>query len=332
MSIGKFDVTRRSALGLAGGAGLAALGGPLSARPVENLEILAAPTGASIVLARALDSGALATVAPGTTLRLWRDPDALRAGLVSGRTLLFSTPTNLPANLANRGLPIKLLCVLGQGHLTVVSAETGISTFRDLIGREVLAFFRNDMPDLVFRACARLEGVDPDKDIKLSYVQDGMEAAQMLAAGKAKTAVLMEPAATMAIMRAGQQGLKLARVLSLQDIWTSHMKVKTMPMVGLAVNEKLLEQTPEIVPALRAALPAAKDWALANPEQAGALAEKTMQMHAPVVASAVPRFNLDIVSARAAKPDLEVFYRSLLDVSPQALGGKLPDDSFYLDF
>ena len=325
-------LSRRAAVGLIGGAGLASLAGPLAAKPIANLEILAAPTGASITVARALDSGGLAEAAPNATFRLWRDPDALRAGIVSGRTLLFSTPTNLPANLANRGLPIKLLCVLGQGHLTIVSAETGISSFRDLKGREVLAFFRNDMPDLVFRACARLEGVDPDKDIKLSYVQDGMAAAQMLAAGKATTALLMEPAATMAIMRAGQQDIKLARVLSLQEIWTRQMKLTTMPMVGLAISEKLLEQTPEIVPALRAALPAAKAWALANPDEAGTLAEKSMQMHPKIFASAVERLKMDIVSARAAKPDLEVFYRSLLDVSPQALGGKLPPDSFYLDF
>ena len=88
--------------------------GPLAAKPTDDLEILAAPTGASITVARALDSGALAEAAPNATFRLWRDPDALRAGIVSGRTLLFSTPTNLPANLANRGLPIKLLCVLGR--------------------------------------------------------------------------------------------------------------------------------------------------------------------------------------------------------------------------
>lgn len=326
-------ISRRQALGLAAGVGFAALDPrALAARPVENMEILAAPTGASIILARAVDSGALAQSAPNASFRLWRDPDALRAGLVSGKTLLFSTPTNLPANLANRGLPIKLLCLLGQGHLTIVSAETGISSFHDLVGRDILCFFRNDMPDLVFRACARMEGVDPDKDIKLSYVQSGMEAAQMLAAGKATTAVLAEPAATMAIMMAGHQGLKLTRVLNLQDIWTRHMKVAAMPMVGLAVHARLLEEAPEMLPALRAALPAAKDWALAEPDEAAALAEKSMQMHANVFKAALPRFNMEVVSARAAKPDLEIFYQSLLDVAPQSLGGKLPADDFYLDF
>ena len=333
MPVQKSGVSRRQALALAAGASIAALdGGLLAARPLENLEILAAPTGASITLARALDSGALSQAAPGATFRLWRDPDELRASLVSGHTLLFTAPTNLPANLANRGMPIKLLCTLGQGHLTIVTADPAIRSFHDLIGKDLLGFFHNDMPDLVFRACAKMEGVDPDKDFKLSYVQNHMEAAQMLAAGKATTAILAEPAATMAIFMAGQQGRTLKRVVSLQDIWIAHKKAAGMPMVGLAVHAKLVEEAPEIIAVLRTALPAAKSWALANHDEAAALAGKTMQMHPKIFAAAIDRFNMDIVSARAAKADLEVFYQSLLDVAPQSLGGKLPPDDFYLDF
>jgi len=327
------NLSRREALAVFAGAGVAAAsGGMASAHPLANLEILAAPTGASITLARAFDSGALAQSAPGATFRPWRDPDELRAGLVSGHTLLFTTPTNLPANLANRGMPIKLLCTLGQGHLTIVTADPAIKSFHDLVGKDVLGFFHNDMPDLVFRACARMEGVDPDKDIRLSYVQNHMESAQMLAAGKVMTAILAEPAATMAILMAAQQGRTLTRVVSLQDIWTAHKKPARMPMVGIAVHAKLVEEAPEIIAALRTALPAAKSWALANHDEAAALAGKTMQMHPKIFAAAIDRFNMDIVSARAAKPDLEVFYQSLLDVAPQSLGGKLPPDDFYLDF
>ena len=148
-----------------------------------SLEILGAPTGATIALVRSVTSGALDAAAPGVSFRLWRDTDDLRAGIVSGNSKLFSTPTHVPANLANRGMPLKLLCLLGMGHLTVLTADEKITSFADLAGKPVLGFFKNDMPDLVFRACAKMEGLDPDKDIRLSYVQTGMEASQMLAAG-----------------------------------------------------------------------------------------------------------------------------------------------------
>ncbi len=322
--------SRRAILAGLAGVGLAlAEAGRLSARSVENLEILGAPTGASITLARVVDAGMLAA-APNATFRLWRDPDQLRAGVASGRTRLFSTPTNLPANLANRSLPIKLLCLLGQGHLSVVTADQSVNSLKDLVGKPVLCFFRNDMPDLVFRACAHLEGIDPDKDIKLTYVQTGMEAAQMLAAGKADSALLPEPAATAAIMMAAGQGRILRRAVSLQQIWAAHHGHAGIPMVGVAVHQSLIDEDPDIIAELGASLPAAKSWVLANRAEAAALAEKDMSMHREVFEKAIDHFNMEIISAYDARDQLETFYKAILDLAPDALGGKLPPDDFYL--
>lgn len=319
--------------GFLGGFGASlALSRGAAAQPVENLEVLVAPTGASITLARLLASGGLGAAAPGVSFRPWMDADELRAGIVSGRTLLFSTPTHVPANLANRGMPLKLLCLLGLGHLYVVTADEGVASFKDLVGKPVLGFFKNDMPDLVFRACAKMEGFDPDKDFQLAYVQTGMEAAQMLAAGKTPAAILSEPPSTAAIMMAGQQGRTLKRAISLQEVWSRHKGSTGIPMVGVAVHQRLVDQSPDIIAALKTGLPAAKDWVLANRGEAAALAEKTMNMRAPVFEKALDRFNMAVVPAAAAKAHLQAFYQTLLDLDPKSLGGKLPGDDFYLDF
>jgi NitT/TauT family transport system substrate-binding protein len=314
------------------GAGAATLVGPALAQPIENLEVLLAPTGASVTLAQLLASGGLGAAAPGVTFRPWMDADELRAGIVSGRTLLFSTPTHVPANLANRGMPLKLLCLLGLGHLYVVTSDESVSSFKDLVGKPVLGFFKNDMPDLVFRACAKMEGFDPDRDFQLSYVQTGMEAAQMLAAGKTPAAILSEPPSTAAIAMAGQQGRTLRRAISLQDVWSRHKGSNGIPMVGVAVHQKLIDQAPEIVAALKTGLPAAKDWVLSHRPEAAALAETTMRMRAPIFEKAIDRFNMTVMPAAAAKAQLTTFYQTLLDLDPKSLGGKLPADDFYLDF
>ncbi len=324
-------VSRRGALAsLVAVTASVVLGGGARARPADGLHVLVAPTGASITLERAFASGDLAAAAPNAELSVWRDNDALRAAIVAGQARLFSTPTHVPANLANRGLPIRLLALLGSGHLYVVTAEEGVASFKDLAGRPVLAFFRNDMPDLVFRACAKMEGLDPDADLKLSYVQSSMEAAQMLAAGRATTAVLSEPTATAAIGMAASEGRTLRRAINLQQVWSAHRGGRGVPMVGVAVQTSLVDESPELIEALGKALPAAKDWALANPADAGALAEKTMGMKAPVFIKALPAMNLDYRSAAAARRDLEDFYSTLIAYAPDALAGKLPADDFYL--
>lgn len=326
------SIERRSLL--AGSIGLAAAGLLPSlgrAAPIAGMEILGAPNGSTIVLADLIDTGGLAAVAPGATFRLWRTTDDLRAGIVSGRTRLFSTPSHVPANLSARGLPLKMLCLLGMGHLSVVTSDATIRSFHDLAGKPVLGFFRHDMPDLTFRAIARMEGMDPEKDLRLDYVQTPMEAAQMLVAGKAATAILSEPPATAAIMMAAGQGRNLRRAFELTEVWGRHKGTARIPMAGIALHASLLDEAPELIAALKTGLPAAKAHVFADPAAAARLAERTMEMRPQVFEKAFPKFNIDVVSARAVKSELETFYTALLELEPEAVGGRLPPDDYYLD-
>ena len=327
------SLDRRGLLaGLGGLAAGAALGGRVAwAAPQAGLEILGAPNGSTIVLVDLLESGALAASAPGATFRTWRTTDDLRAGIVSGRTKLFTTPSHVPANLVARGMPLKMLCLLGMGHLSIVTADETIRSFADLAGKEILGFFRHDMPDLTFRALAKMEGLDPEKDLKLSYVQTAMEAAQMLAAGRATTAVLSEPPATAAIMMAAKEGRTLRRAFDLNEVWGRHKGRARIPMAGIALHASLLDESPELVAALKAGLEPAKARVLADPAAAAKLAERTMEMRPQIFEKAFPKFSIDVVSARAAKAELETFYSALLDLEPDAVGGKLPLDDYYLD-
>jgi NitT/TauT family transport system substrate-binding protein len=102
-------------------------------------------------------------------------------------------------------------------------------------------------------------------------------------------------------------------------------------MVGIALHADLLDQSPELVAALRTGLAASRDRVLADPARAAKLAERTMDMRAPVFEKAFPHFHIEAVSAKSAKEDLVEFYSTILDLEPESLGGKLPGDDFYLD-
>jgi len=326
------SISRRSLLLGTGSAVVSGFApGRLAAAPVAGMEILGAPNGSTIVLVDLLESGALAATAPGATFRLWRTTDDLRAGIVSGKTRLFSTPSHVPANLAARGMPLKMLCILGMGHLSIVTADESVRSFHDLAGKPVLGFFRHDMPDLTFRALAKMEGMDPDKDMQMTYVQTPMEAAQMLAAGRATTAILSEPPATAAMMMAAKEGKTLRRAFDLNVVWGKHKGKARIPMAGIALHASLLDEAPELVAALKAGLVPAKTRVLADPAAAAKLAERTMDMRLQIFEKAFPKFSIDVVSARAAKDELVAFYSTLLDLDPDAIGGKLPPDDFYLD-
>lgn len=153
----------------------------------------------------------------------------------------------------------------------------------------------------------------------------------MLAAGRATTCVLSEPPATAAIMMAQKAGRTLYRSVSLQSVWQEQHKGLGLPMAGIAVHEKLIEDNPEVMAALRSGLVPAKDWVLANRPAAGELAQEKMGMKAPIFSASLEHFNVVATGAKTLKPGLIAFYETIMSMQPDALGGKLPPDDFYLD-
>jgi NitT/TauT family transport system substrate-binding protein len=99
--------------------------------------------------------------------------------------------------------------------------------------------------------------------------------------------------------------------------------------VGLAVSAKFLDAAPEVVAAAHVACVEAGSWANAHPDEAGAATGPVLGLPAPVVAASLPHVRLDVVSARQAQQDIELYLQNLMELSPGIVGGKLPDADFY---
>lgn len=192
------SVSRRAFLASAGAAVIAS---PCVAAAAEPLTFWGPPAAPSIVLAQAVASGAMKDVAPAAAFRTWRTPDEMRAGLSSGAMQAVIVPSNVAANLYNRGLGVHLLNIMTRGLLYVV-AGPGISRVGDLAGRKIAVPFRNDTPDFILRRLLAKAGLKPGKDLQCDYAGTPPEAMQMLLAGRVDAALLAEPAATAAILRA----------------------------------------------------------------------------------------------------------------------------------
>lgn len=311
--------------------GLAALALAPAARAAAPLSVLGAPNAATIVLLRTLQTDAWRHAAPDTRFRLWRDTDELRAAIVSGESRLFSTPTHVPALFAARGVPVRLLGITSMGHLYIVTDDPSIHELADLKGKRLTNFFRNDMPDLTFRALVRRQGLEPGRDFEIDYVGSPMEAAQMLIAGRAHVAVLSEPPATMAIMQAARAGRTLTRAISLQKEWGRLFGAPRIPMAGVALHQSLIDESPDLLALLRAGLPASAAWVPEHLPEAGALAESGMGMPAEMFRHSLQYQNIEVHGALAMKNEILAFYRALMEISPDAVGGRLPDDSLFLD-
>jgi NitT/TauT family transport system substrate-binding protein len=255
-----------------------------------------------------------------------RSPELMAARVVSGEADIAMVPTNLAAVLFNRNVPYRLVSANAWGMLYMVSNEN-IRSWQDLRGKEVHTFGRGLTPDLVFRYLLTQNGLNPNRDITLRYLGSGTELAQAMIAGRVKTAVLPEPAATQVMMRRQD----VLPVLDLQRAWAAATGLGvSYPQASLLISNAVLNGYPEFVDRFLHEVAQSAAWVNSNPQTAGIWAEELQTgMTAKVVENALPRCNIRFVPAREARGAIEAYLRVLRDFAPESIGGRLPSEAFY---
>jgi hypothetical protein len=74
----------------------------------------------------------------------------------------------------------------------------------------------------------------------------------------------------------------------------------------------------------------ALNWVKANPQSAAEIGTNYFPAPAPAIAEAIPYANLTVTKGSELKEELFKFYDMLMRYNPKLLGGKLPDESFFL--
>ncbi len=288
----------------------------------------------SYPLLRMVNSGALNDIAEEVSFVVWKDPDQMRALALNGQIDMIATPTNVAANLYNRGAKIRLLDVSIWGILWMVSREPDLTDITHYKGKEIAMPFRGDMPDIIFSKVATAAGMDVNKDFKLRYVASPLDAMQLLITRRVDHALLAEPAVSMALRKTQSFPVKLLapdlyRSVDLQKEWGRLLKRDAKaPQAGIALLN--MELSDHIIQRFNEEHRKAAQWCNDNPEEAGKMVAARIKMLMPeAVADALKISPLNVVAAQAAKPQLEYFFTTLEQTNPALIGGKLPNDAFY---
>lgn len=313
-----------------------ALATPVQAR-LPKLVLSGPYAAVSNPLIHMAESGALKDLAEVVEFRPWKDPDQLRVLALDAKADadFVAMPTNVAANLYNRGVRLKLLNVSTWGVLWMVSRENHLRTLADFKGKEILMPFRADMPDIVFQALAEKQGLDARRDFKLRYVGTPLDAMQLLITRRADHALLAEPAVSVALRKTKSFPIsvvapELHRSVDLQQEWGRVMQRRArIPQAGIVALGKAGDD-PALVEKFQKAYAASLAWCEKEPDACGRLVARRVEMLTPEgVADSVRVDNAVFVAAQDARPELEFFFGLLHAKQPALIGGKLPDEGFY---
>jgi NitT/TauT family transport system substrate-binding protein len=180
-------------------------------------------------------------------------------------------------------------------------------------------------PDYVFRKILLSRGMNPDRDVRLSYALAHPEIAQALIAGRVNLALLPEPFSTMA----RQGNPRLATVGNIQQEWIRLNGGENYPMTVLVVDGAFAAANSVLINTILNNARDSVEWIQANPAAAGQLVEKhEIGFRAAVATQSIPTSNFVFIPAQEARPGIEALFRVFLEFAPSSIGA-MPTDGFY---
>lgn len=302
----------------------------------ENTIVVAGPIATvSHPLFYMIQNDVLKDINKKIEFRLWNNPDELRALVLKGDVDFIALPTNVAANLYNKGVDLKLLNVSIWGILQMISRDETIKNIENFKGKKIVVPFRADMPDIVLQALVKKAGLDLKKDFEIQYVASPVDAMQMLILRRADNALLAEPAVSIALRKSGSYPLKLVapelyRSVNLQSEWGRLLETTPkIPQAGIAfvgdtknkealINRFMNEYEKAIV------------WYKQNKQEASKLAVKNLPMlDENGLADSIDHVVFESVKAQDSKKDLDFFFEVLKENNAKLIGGRLPENGFY---
>ncbi len=253
------------------------------------------------------------------------DGTNIAAKLTSKQADIAILPTNLGAKLYNSGVKIKMAATNVYGLLYLVGTQE-ITSVSSLKGEKILCTGQGGTPDFVLQHVLSQNGVNTD-EVTIEYISQGSDAIATLKAGTAKFAVLGEPAATMAVNKAG------AKVLfDLQAEWEKVTGTYGYPQACTVVTDELFAANSDFVKAFLKMMKENVEWIGENVTAVNEAIKKYNGKTSFASAAVIERCNIKYVGATdtEAKAAVESYLEIMKSFNPAFIGGQLPDAGFYI--
>lgn len=299
--------------------------GGCAAQDVEPLEVAAlnGPTGIGMVKLLEETEGA---EKPKYNIALYQSPDEIVGKVVSGELDIACVPSNMGAVLYNKTEGgVKLLGMNTLGVLYIVENGEAVQSVEDLKGKTILASGKDSTPEFVLNNVLTESGLVIGEDVTVEFMGNHADIASKLMAEEGTIALLPQPFVTTVLAK--NESVRIA--VDMNEAW-HNLHEMDLPMGIIIGNSTVIEENPKAIDAFLKDYEASVKFVNENLDDAAALVEKYQIVPSAAIAKiAIPKCNIVYRDSEASKDSLNTFYGILEAANPKAVGGKLPDETFY---
>ncbi|MBE0700152.1 MAG: hypothetical protein IH571_00540, partial [Acholeplasmataceae bacterium] len=160
--------------------------------------------------------------------------DPLMVAFASGSHDVIFAPVNLGAKLYQTGAPYVLLAVVTWGNLYLVSIDQSLEHIQDIESQTIVAFGRNQPPDIVLRHILTASSIETD----LIYVDSVASATAYLVSTPGSIVLVAEPSLSVLMAQYPQ-----LHTLDLQSIYETIEGKSSYPQAAVFVKTNMDDPT-----------------------------------------------------------------------------------------
>ncbi len=281
------------------------------------------PTGMSMAHMMAENNGAYDFTLVGA-------PEEILGMMVNGSVDIAAVPINLGPVLYNKtGGGVRQLGLITRAMLYVMEKGDSIQSIDDLAGKTIVMAGQGATPEFVLSYLLKVNGVE---NVTIDYRSEHTEVITMAASGMADIILVPEPNVTSLLMK--DSAFRIALDLNEEfeaAVQKDGREGAVLSMSAVIVRTEYLEKHPDEVAAFMRDLEASILFTEEDVEKAAQeVAAAGILPSAAIAQQALPRCHLTYVTGEDAQTEVQLLYQILLEANPASIGGKLPDDAFYV--
>lgn len=291
---------------------------------ITRIAALKGPTAMSIVKMLEDDKSA---ESPRYEAELYTAGDEIVPLIAKGEVDIALIPTNLAATLYQKTEGgVQLLDVNAGNVLYAVSHDEALNDLAGLKGKTVYMTGKGTTPEWTLRYLMNKAGLT-ESDLTIEFKSEATEVLSALGQDTSAAGILPQPFATVAMM----QDQELSLNFSLDDAWKQYSVDGSGIVTGVTIVRKAFaEEHPAAVAQFVQDHKQSVDAAAEDPQAVAQLIEEYGIVKAAVAGQVLENFNpLAAVSGSEMQSWVVGYLDMLFEMSPDAVGGKLPDEGFY---
>lgn len=252
--------------------------------------------------------------------------DAITPLLLKGELDIVMVPANLASVLYNKSEgALQVAAVNTLGVLYVVECGEEIQSVADLKGKTIYSTGAGTTPEYALKYVLSGNGLDPENDVTIEFLSEAAEVAAALANDAAAIAVLPQPYVTAAL--AQNENARIA--LSLTEEWDKIDSESAMITGVCVVRRDFAENNADALNTFLQEYAASVEYVNANNAEAAVWIEELGIGKAAMLEKALPMCNIVCITGEEMQAKVSGYLEALYAQNPQAVGGTLPDETFY---